>query len=213
MRAAAARASAGTSPAHLGTRIAGSDFSVSTLGAVTIESLAGRTTTHPLRSSGGCTPSWNDFARGQGVFVRYSTDNGLTWTNERQVTSAFSRNAQITGDLATGVVSSPRMDEMGGGLGNRANRLYRSTDGGNTWTNTYVGPTFAGPGRSFSGYFATMYDNPAYWRHMGWGEPAALNGIVSYVYAARNTGNGDSRQRLLHSLHGHGGDLQCSLHA
>ncbi len=135
--------------------------------------------------------SWNDFARGQGVFVRYSTDNGLTWTNERQVTSTFFRNAQITGDLATGVVYIAAMDEMGGGLGNRANRLYRSTDGGNTWTNTYVGPTFAGPGRSFSGYFATMYDNPAYWRHMGWGEPAALNGIVSYVYAARNTGNGD----------------------
>jgi len=26
---------------------------------------------------------------------------------------------------------------------------------------------------------------------MGWGQPAALNGIVSYVYDSRNTGNGD----------------------
>ena len=26
---------------------------------------------------------------------------------------------------------------------------------------------------------------------MGWGQPAAFNQIVSYVYAARNTGNGD----------------------
>jgi hypothetical protein len=135
--------------------------------------------------------SWNDFARGQGIFVRYSTDNGLSWTNERQVTATFYRNVQITGDLATGAVYIAAMDEMGGGLGNRANRLYRSTDGGNTWTNTYIGPTFAGPGRSASGYFATMYDNPAYWRHMGWGEPAALNGVVHYVYAARNTSNGD----------------------
>ena len=32
---------------------------------------------------------------------------------------------------------------------------------------------------------------PAYWRHMGWGEPAAYNGVVHYVYAARNPGNGD----------------------
>ena len=26
---------------------------------------------------------------------------------------------------------------------------------------------------------------------MGWGEPAAYNHVVHYVYAARNTGNGD----------------------
>jgi hypothetical protein len=135
--------------------------------------------------------SWNDFARNSGIFVRYSTDNGLTWTTERQVTTTFYRNVQITGDLATGAVYIVAMDEMGGGLGNRANRLYRSTDGGNTWINTYVGPTFAGPGRGASGSFATMYNNPPYWRHMGWGEPAALNGVVHYVYAARNTSNGD----------------------
>jgi hypothetical protein len=47
--------------------------------------------------------SWNDFNRNAGIFVRYSTDNGLTWTNERQITSGtpFIRNVQITGDLAT----------------------------------------------------------------------------------------------------------------
>ena len=38
-----------------------------------------------------------------------------------------------------------------------------------------------------------MYTTPegGYWRHMGWGQPAALNGIVHYVYDSRNTGNGD----------------------
>src|SRR6185436_4931895 len=41
--------------------------------------------------------SWNDFARGSAIFVRYSTDNGVTWTNERQVTTVFYRNVQITG--------------------------------------------------------------------------------------------------------------------
>ena len=133
--------------------------------------------------------SWNDFARGQGIFVRYSND-GVTWT-ERQITATFFRNVQITGDLATGAVYIAAMDEMGGGLTNRANRIYRSTDGGNSWALTYTGPTFAGPGRGASGYFACMYNSPAYWRHMGWGEPAALNGVVHYVYAARNTATGD----------------------
>src|SRR6266480_3841000 len=138
--------------------------------------------------------SWNDFARGQGVFVRYSTDNGLTWTNERQITATFYRDVQITGDLATGAVYVAAMDEMGGGLGNRANRFYKSTDGGNSWNLVYTGPTFAGPGRTTcpNAYFACMYtDSGGYWRHMGWGEPAALNGIVHYVYASRNTSTGD----------------------
>jgi hypothetical protein len=35
-------------------------------------------------------------------------------------------------------------------------------------------------------------DNGGYWRHMGWGEPAAINGVVHYVYASRNTSNGDA---------------------
>src|SRR5437773_6725016 len=129
--------------------------------------------------------SWNDFARGQGIFVRFSTDNGNTWTNERQVTNTFIRNVQITGDKVTGDVYIAGMDEGGGGCGTtRANKIYRSTDGGNSWTNTYTGPTFIGPCRSSSGYFATMYSSPAYWRHMGWGEPAAYNHVVRYVYAA-----------------------------
>ena len=135
--------------------------------------------------------SWNDFDAGQGIFVTYSSDNGTTWHSPINVVPTFIRNVQITGDKVTGDVYIAGMDEMGGGLTNRANKIYRSTDGGNTWTNTYTGPTFPGPGRSAGGYFATMYANPSYWRHMGWGEPAAFNHVVSYVYAARNTGNGD----------------------
>src|SRR5437660_1507994 len=139
--------------------------------------------------------SWNDFNVGGGaLFVRYSTDNGLTSTNARQITSGtpFIRDVQITGDLATGDVYSAGMNEGGGGFPhNNINHLYRSTDGGNTWTHTYAGPTFSGPGRSSSGYFATMYANPAYWRHEGWGDPAALNVVVHYVYAASNAATGD----------------------
>jgi hypothetical protein len=138
--------------------------------------------------------SWNDFNVGGGaLFLRYSTDNGLTWTNAREITTGtpFIRDVQITGDLATGDVYIAGMNENGGGLTIRNNLMFRSTDGGNTWINTYTGPTFNGPGRSASGYFATMYSNPAYWRHMGWGEPAALNGVVHYVYDSRNTATGD----------------------
>src|ERR1043166_2135263 len=86
------------------------------------------------------------------------------------------------------------MDENSGngctsGCGtNRRNVLYRSTDGGVTFTATpYVSPTaFVGPCRSSSGYFCTMYSSPAYWRHMGWGEPAVFNHVVSLVYAEKD---------------------------
>jgi hypothetical protein len=137
--------------------------------------------------------SWNDFNVGGGaLFVRYSTDNGLTWTNSRQVTTSFIRDVQITGDKVTGDVYIAGMDENGGngctsGCGTtRNNKIYRSTDGGNTWANTYTGPSFVGPCRSNSGFFCTMYSSPAYWRHMGWGEPAAFNHVVSLVYSAKN---------------------------
>jgi hypothetical protein len=139
--------------------------------------------------------SYNDFNIGGGaLFVRTSTDNGTTWT-PHQLTSSFLRDVQITGDLATGVVYLAAMNEEGGGLTTRANVFYRSTDGGTTWTNTFNGSQFPGPGVvacSGNTYFACMFtDNGGYWRHMGWGEPAALNGVVHYVYASRNTSNGD----------------------
>jgi hypothetical protein len=138
--------------------------------------------------------SWNDFGRSAAIFVRYSTDNGITWTNERQINSgsSFVRNVQITGDFVTGDVYIAGMDEGDGGFPHDCNNLlYRSSDGGNSWVNTYTGPAFSGPGRSSSGYFATMYDNPPYWRHQGWGQPAARDHVVHYVYAARNPNNGD----------------------
>src|SRR5216117_1898833 len=138
--------------------------------------------------------SWNDFNVGGGaLFVRYSTDNGLTWTNARQITSGtpFIRDVQITGDLATGDVYIAGMNEGGGGFPhNNSNLIFRSTDGGNTWSNTYTGPSFPGPGVTAVGYFACMFtDGGGYWRHEGWGEPGAYNGVLHYVYAQHGAGS------------------------
>jgi hypothetical protein len=83
------------------------------------------------------------------------------------------------------------MDEGGGGFPhNDTNHIFRSTDGGNTWTNTYTGTSFPGPGVGSVGYFAVMFpDGGGYWRYEGWGEPAALNHIVHLVYAQHGAGS------------------------
>src|SRR6476646_4170173 len=136
---------------------------------------------------------WNTFGVGGGAIqVTRSSDNGATWSAPVSVTSSFIRNVQITGDKVTGDLYIAGMDENAGngctsGCGTtRNNKLYRSTDGGATWTNTYTGPAFVGPCRGSSGFFCTMYSSPAYWRHMGWGEPAAFNHVVSLVYAEKD---------------------------
>jgi hypothetical protein len=136
--------------------------------------------------------SYNDFAIGGGaLFARVSTDNGTTWA-PHQLTSTFVRDTQITVDKVTGDVYVAGMNEGGGGLaGPRSNLIFRSTDGGSTWANTYTGPTFAASGRAnctANSYFVCMY-SPDTWREMGWGEPAAYNGVVSYVYAQHGAGS------------------------
>jgi hypothetical protein len=142
--------------------------------------------------SGRMYVSWNDFAAGGNLKVRYSTDNGATWPNERQLAPAtpFIRNTQITGDPVTGILYVAGMDEHNGGFPhNNTNHLYKSIDGGNSWTQTYVGPDFAGPGVTAVGYFACMFaDAGGYWRHEGWGEPAVLNNVVHLVYAQHGVG-------------------------
>src|SRR6266404_253269 len=137
--------------------------------------------------------SFNNFANaGPPISATFSTDNGGTWSTPQNLAlggATSVRNVQITGDLVTGDVYIAGMNEMGGGLGNRANMMYRSTDGGVTWALTYTLPAFAGPGSgvcSNNSYFASMFGT--YWRHMGWCEPAAYNHIVHYVYAQHGAG-------------------------
>ncbi len=139
--------------------------------------------------------SWNDFNIGAGALVEsFSSDNGNTWSSAVTVsnTGTFIRNVQITGDMSgNGTLYIAGMDEGGGGFPhNDINKIFKSTDGGATWTNTYTGPSFAGPGVTAVGYFACMFpDDGGYWRHEGWGEPAAFNNIVHLVYAQHGTGS------------------------
>src|SRR5438105_4090206 len=142
--------------------------------------------------------SWNNFSVGVGALeVTFSTDNGATWHAPVTVsnTSTFIRDVQITGDESgNGTIYIAGMDEGGGGFPhNDTNKIFRSTDGGATWTNTYTGSPFAGPGVqacSDNTYFTCMFsDQGGFWRHEGWGEPAALNGVVHLVYAQHGAGS------------------------
>jgi hypothetical protein len=138
--------------------------------------------------------SWNDFSQpNANIFVTFSSDNGVTWHSPIMASTGpnFIRNVQMTGDLVTGDVYIAGMDEGGGGFPhNDTNYIFRSTDGGNTWTNSYIGTPFPGPGVTAVGYFACIFpDNGGYWRYEGQGEPAAINGVVHYVYTQHGTGS------------------------
>src|SRR5215831_2996643 len=137
--------------------------------------------------------SWNNFAAGQNIFVTYS-DNGTTWSAPVQVSSGtFIRNIQLTGSPdGAGTVFIAGMDEGGGVTSlTRTNYIFRSLDGGATWTRIQQGPSFTGPGQTqcFGSYFAFI---PPIWRHMGWGQPAVgPGGVVHYAYAGRGGNAGD----------------------
>ena len=129
------------------------------------------------------------------LVVSRSTDNGITWSGEITVanTGTFIRDVQITGDDVNGDLYIAGMDEGGGGFPhNDTNLIFKSTDGGATWANTYTGSPFPGPGLlacSVNPYFTCMFpDNGGYFRHEGWGEPAAHNGFVHLVYAQHGAG-------------------------
>jgi len=139
--------------------------------------------------------SWGDYDQNGATSVTHS-DDGVTWTTPVLLNSGnpFIRNVQITGSPRgakrfegnNSTVFVAGMDEGGGGLSTRQNIMYKSLDGGVTWTSATLGPRFNPPGDSTCGYFAQV--NPI-WRHMGWGEPGVgPQGVVHYDYAGAGTG-------------------------
>jgi hypothetical protein len=151
--------------------------------------------------------SWNDYTTSCGaggcLFV-ISSDDGVTWTARKQVNTGqfagiFVRDVQITGAPILPINSNvplanvpysnvfiAGMDEGGGGAATRQNIMFRSTDGGNSWTGVTMGPRFNPVGEISCGYF---YAVAPIIRHMGWGEPAVgPQGVVHYAYAGAGTG-------------------------
>jgi hypothetical protein len=134
--------------------------------------------------------SFNDFNASGALKVTHS-DDGTTWTTPVTLLASFRRNVQLTGSPgADGAVFLVALDENGGGVGNtgQQNFMYRSLDGGVTWSSTTMGPTFTIPGGTLcsgSTYFPTI--SPI-WRQTGYGTPAVgPGGVVHYVYAAHGT--------------------------
>ncbi len=119
--------------------------------------------------------------------------------------ATFVRDVQITGDLAgSGTTYIAGMDEGGGGFPhNDTNLIFKSTDGGSTWSNTYTGTPFPGPGVTAVGYFAQIFNaNGGYWRHEGWGQPAAVNNFVHLVYDQHGTGSDPADTYYIRSTDG-----------
>jgi hypothetical protein len=139
--------------------------------------------------------SFNDFAVDSGaIFVTYS-DDGVNWSTPVQLTTVFIRDVQLTGTPPgppppnaryTSTVFLAAMDEGSGGLNQRQNIMFRSTDGGASWSQVNVGQPFNPPGDglcSSGNYFAKM--NPI-WRYQGWGQPGVgPNGVVHYAYGGQ----------------------------
>jgi len=139
-----------------------------------------------------------DFTVGQGRLTSAWSDDGTTWhTVALNNGSTFVRPVQLTGspvgaprfEGANSTVFAAGMDEGGGGCATRQNLMFKSLDGGLTWTSTTTGPRYSAicDGTcSDNPYFAKV--NPII-RHMGWGQPAVgPNGVVHYAYAGLGTG-------------------------
>ena len=143
--------------------------------------------------------SFNNFNVGGGALFVTHSDDGVTWSTPSQLSSGFIRDVQVAGTLpgkpgASFGFRSPvfvaAMDEGSGGLSSRQNVMYRSTDGGVTWTSATMGDRFNPVGDGTCGYFAKV--NPI-WRHMGWGEPAVgPDQVVHYAYAGKGQVSGDN---------------------
>jgi sugar lactone lactonase YvrE len=138
--------------------------------------------------------SFNNFSVGKGALEVVHSDDGVTWSAPVALTSSFRRDVQLTGSPGSdGTVFIVGQEENEGGVGKtgQQNYMYRSTNGGETWTSTTMGPTFTMPGNtSCTRYFPGIYP---IWRGTGWGQPAVgPGGVVQYVYAAHGEGSDES---------------------
>ncbi len=130
----------------------------------------------------------------------YSTDDGVTWSTPVTIGLGNRLAIKVTGSLGSdGAIFLQTLHEGGSGLNAlRTNSIYRSTDGGVSFSAAVQqGPAFLGPGRGLAGsapFSPGMYNLPVagYWRDLGWGQPGVgPNNVVHYVYSGRTTSPAD----------------------
>jgi len=136
--------------------------------------------------------SFNDFSAGVDGALKVLYYSAATW-NEVTVDAGFIRNVHITGSSETdGTVFIFGMDEGGGAGNGRINWVYRSTNGGVSWTAVSPGPSFQAAGAGLCSASDYFYMIPPVWRHMGWGQGAVgPSGVVHYVYSGKGQVPGD----------------------
>jgi hypothetical protein len=130
----------------------------------------------------------------------YSDDGGQSWSDPELVwDSSPRRNVQVTvGPPPESTVFLVAMNENGGGFPDtRRNFLFKSTDGGVSWSQpTAMGAAFEAPGVSAcaggENYWPAMFNvnGDLRWRYQGWGEIGVTsNGDVHYAYTQGGTGS------------------------
>ena len=135
--------------------------------------------------------SYNNFNVSAGAAEVTHSDDGTSWTSPVDLTTTpFIRSVEV-GVGPDGHVFLAALNENGGGLSTGAqNLMFRSTDGGVTWTTpaaSLIPGTFQNPGETTCGYFAAMAATSLTntWRQQGWGNVAiGPSGVVMYDYAA-----------------------------
>ena len=166
--------------------------------------------------------SFNNYNLDGGALQVVYSDDGTTWTLVTvSSTSTFYRDVQITGAQVSpsanraalngyDSVFLASMDEGGGGRATRQNLMFRSNNGGVSWTEVVMGARFSPVGDGLcasNSYFEQV--NPI-WRHMGWGEPGVgPNNVVHYVVRRRRNQQ-RPRRHLLHPLNRQRRDLEHS---
>jgi hypothetical protein len=140
--------------------------------------------------------SFNDFSNNAALTVVHS-DDGKVWSAPVVLSgTTLIRDVQLTGspvgarryEGSNSTVFVMGMDEGGGGLATRQNIIFKSLDGGTTWSSTTTGPRFNPPGNQTcpqNSYYVVI---PPIWRTQGWGQPAVgAKGVVHYAYAGAGT--------------------------
>lgn len=137
--------------------------------------------------------SFNDFSLASDNPRITHSDDGVTWTTPVTLGlptgSSFIRNLEVR-VAPDGTVLLVGMHEGGGGFNPRRNYLYRSTDGGATFSAPIsMGASFATPGDSIcpsQPYYTRI--NPI-WRNASWGDLAVgSSGVAVYSYTVHGTG-------------------------